>query len=313
MSESQSDDIYFSFQISCINEEYFTTYESSNKEDNNCLKTEVGLNIPENFEDKNSNNSEEKFKPSSIYNIISNEKSKSNKNMKKNKNKTKKTNCSSSTFTKKKRGRRNKNSTETDGHTAEDKDNQIIKYWRIFFNCILTLANSISKPYGLVIKPTNFIQQFGSNIVENEDFIKLKFYKYFTYNTVFKDNEKHEDIGLKNRGVIKKMIFTIKDPKYIALMKSRIEFMYNKYINNNKSIKINGEALVLNNFNTINDVVEKERLKGKSEKDLEDFKNNAISLVDYIKDDGEKIKRKKEITKIKKYIIIPELEYDEEE
>lgn len=306
---NESDDkYYFTCQISQISDEFTNNIASLNVE-YDCPKTQVLL---ENIEDKNSNNSEEQFNSLSINNLITNEKHNC-KNRKKI-HKIKKTNCPSTTFTNKKRGRRKKNSIETDGHTAKDKDNMIRKFWIIFLKCILDLANSLSNPYNLAIKPTNFAQQFGPSFVENEDFIKLKFYQYYTYNKVFKDKKKNKDTGLKNKGVIKTMFFEKKDEIYIALMKSSIESMYNKYITNNKSITINGKDTPLLNFKTIDDIVEeeKEKLKGKNiEKELENFKNNAVSLVDYIKKYGEKVKRKTENPKKKEYITIAELAKEE--
>ena len=330
---SQSDDnIYFSSQINQSNEEDLPNkLEFWQKEEDNCHKTEFeeGNNIYENNEDKNTNISEEKKNPSTVDNLISNKNHSSTKNKKNKKknnkkninNRKKSINCSNRTLINKKRGRRNKNSTETGGHTAKDKDNQIRKMWRIFLNCILDLVNSLSKPYGLAIKPTNFAQQFGPSIIENEDFIKLQFYQFYTYNTIFKNNEKnekHQDIGKQNEKVIQKMIFKEKHQTYIAIMKSRIEKMYKKFIINNKSITLNGKTIQLLNFKTIDDIIKEHRkkLNGKSveiEKDLQDFRNNAISLVDQIKIKGKEIKRKKEKIKIKKYLIIPELKLNEEE
>ena len=293
--------LYISSQISKGDEEYFTV---NLEEDYNYLETETGP--------INTNNSEEEFSQSLIKNINRNEKNNRIKKEIKNLDKIKKMNSLSTLFTgeKRKRGRRNKDSTETGGHTSNDKDNVIRKYWTLFFNSILALANFLSKPYNLVIKPTNFAQQFGPSIIENEDFINLKLYKYFTYNTIFKDDKKHEEIGTKNSEVIKTMVLEKKDEAYIALMKSSVEYMYNLYIENKKKITINDKDIDLLNFKTINDIIN-ERKEGKAneiKEDLEDFKKQATSLVYYIKNEGKEIKRKKEKTKIKEYIIIPELE-----
>lgn len=308
---SQTTQNYFISQLSQSNEEYLTI-TSFKEEDYNCLKTEPGLQNQENIEVQNSNNSEEILNPSQIKNLTFNERHNPFENKIKKEDKKENLNYSSTTLTnkKRKRGRRDKNSTETGGHTSQDKDNIIRKYWVLFINSILALANSLSKPYNLTIRPTNFAEQFGPSIIENEDFIKLKVYKYFTYNKIFKDDKTHKKIGTINAEVIKTMVSEKKDETYIALMKSSIEYMYNQHIKNIKKIEINGKYLPIPNFKTINDIVkEVEDLKGKDDEIKEDFKKKATSLVDYIINDGKKIKRKTEKTKIKEYnIIIPELE-----
>ena len=318
---SQDDIFYFSLQV----KEEHLKYENKpineeNKDLDNCPKTESGRNEPKTIEP----NPEEVINKIYIKNLFSN----NNRERNHNKNKQKisdeinKSNYTSNTatFTKKKRGRRNKNSTETDGHTGDSKDNQIKKYWIIFLNSILNLINSIPNNSKYKLSPTNFAQQFGPSIVENEEFIKLKIYKYFTYNTVFKDDnkKKHEEIGTKNAEIIKKIILDEKNDVYIGLMKSCIETMYEKYINNEKYITINGRIKKdITNFKTIDDIIKekKEVLKEKKNKDeiekkLEDFKSDASTLVEYIITKGQEIKRKTDNTKVKKYIIIKELEDD---
>jgi hypothetical protein len=312
---SQDDIFYFSLQV----KEEHLKYENKsineeNKDLDNCPKTESGQNKPKTIEA----NPEEVINKIYIKNLFSNNKRERNHNKNKQKisDEINKSNYTSNTatFTKKKRGRRNKNSTETDGHTGDSKDNQIKKYWIIFLNSILNLINSIPNNSKYKLSPTNFAQQFGPSIVENEEFIKLKIYKYFTYNTVFKDDDikKHEEIGTKNAEIIKKIILDEKNDVYIGLMKSSIETMYQKYITINGRIKKD-----ITNFKTIDDIVkEKEKVlkekknKDEIEKELEDFKNNASTLVEYIITKGQEIKRKTDNTKVKKYITIDELEHD---
>ena len=85
-----------------------------------------------------------------------------------------------------------------------------------------------------------------------------------------------------------------------------------------KYITINGRIKKdITNFKTIDDIVkEKEKVlkekknKDEIEKELEDFKNNASTLVKYIITKGQEIKRKTDNTKVKKYITIKELEDD---
>ena len=133
---------------------------------------------------------------------------------------------------------------------------------RILLNSILLLANSLSEPYNLSIKDTNFVQQFCPSIIENKAFNKLKIYKYYIYNTSYKDDKKHIESGTKNVEVIKTMVFEKKDEIYIALMKTSIKNMYNKFIQKIKEIKINGKIVFLPNFKIINDII-KERQKCK--------------------------------------------------
>lgn len=321
---SQDDKLYFYSQIK---EEYIKyedlLFNKVKKDLNNCSKTESGQNEHKIIEP----NPEEVINKIYIKNLFSNNKRERNHNKNKQKisNEINKSNYTSNTatFTKKKRGRRNKNSTETDGHTGDSKDNQIKKYWIIFLNSILNLINSIPNNSKYKLSPTNFAQQFGPSIIENEKFIKLKIYKYFTYNTVYKDDDKkkHEEIGTKNAEIIKKIILDEKNEVYIGLMKSSIETMYEKYINNKKFITINGGLeKKIPNFKTIDDKVEEKRkekekdlLKEKKnndeiEKELKDFKKNASSLIYHITEIGPTIKRKTDSNKVKEYIIIEELE-----
>jgi hypothetical protein len=258
---SQDDKLYFYSQIK---EEYIKyedlLFNKVKKDLNNCPKTESGQNEHKIIEP----NPEEVINKIYIKNLFSNNKRERNHNKNKQKisDEINKSNYTSNTatFTKKKRGRRNKNSTETDGHTGDSKDNQIKKYWIIFLNSILNLINSIPNNSKYKLSPTNFAQQFGPSIVENEEFIKLKIYQYFTYNTVYKDNKNHEEIGTKNAKIIKKFVLEEKNEVYIGIMKSSIKTMYEKYINNEKNITIKGTNIDLYEFKTINDKIkEKEK------------------------------------------------------
>ena len=209
------------------------------------------------------------------------------------------------TLTTKKRGRRKKGHTEKDGHTKEAEDNQTRKYWRIIMESVLSLSNSFSMPEK--IKLTNFIQQFGCSINKNTEFLRKTIYEYFTYNTVYDDNKDNKDgknnrvhkkIGSKNKTVINKML---NNPVYKAIMDSSIEDMFNKFINNEKIIIINGKQYSLENFKTINDIIKEKKNQLKKEKELnhneiidelKDYKNKFMNLVDNIKIKGPKIKRK---------------------
>ena len=131
----------------------------------------------------------------------------------------------STTFITKKRGRKNVKSNEKGVHTKYFPDNRRESYWRLFMSYILLLANSFSSPYK--IDSTNFIQQYGGNsIVENEKFLKVKIYQYFSYNTFFNDGKNHRKRGDRNLEIIKKMVFEQKNQTYIAIMKSTIEEMF---------------------------------------------------------------------------------------
>ena len=216
------------------------------------------------------------------------------------------------TFITKKKGRKNIKSNEKGEHTKYFPDNRRESYWRLFMNYILMLANSFSSPYNM--KPTNFIQQYGGNsIADNEKFLKVKIYQYFSYNTSFNDEKIHRKIGDRNLEIIKKMISKNKNPTYIAIMKSSIEEMFEIFKNNKKYIIKDGKLYYLSDFKTIDDAyieiqnnLKKDNVL--SDEEIKDELYRLETLVDYIKIKGKEIKRKIESTKEIDYITINELE-----
>ena len=200
------------------------------------------------------------------------------------------------TYTTKKKGRRKNGSIEKGGHTKGAEDNQTRKCWRDFMDAILNLVNYYSTPDK--ISPTNFIQQFGSCINKNTEFLGLTIKEYFTYNTKFDDDKNHKEIGNKNSKIINKMK---NNQIYMAIMNSTIEDMFSKFIKNEKIIIIKGKKYSLSNFKTIDDNIKEKRkvlLKKKEltvdtiDKELNTYKHKFMNLVDYIKNEGPKIKRK---------------------
>ena len=106
------------------------------------------------------------------------------------KNKNIKSKFTTTTFLTKKRGRKENGSNEKGNHNKDAEDNQTRKNWRLFIKSILDLFNSIS--LNEKIKLTNFIEQFGSSINKNTEFLGKTFYEYFTYNTVDNVNKGHK-------------------------------------------------------------------------------------------------------------------------
>ena len=97
------------------------------------------------------------------------------------------------------------------------------------------------------------------------------------------------------------MVCEEKNQLYCAVMESTIGEMYRRFKNNEKHIIFKGQKYILPNFKTFNDF--------KNEKIYPEKQLNILkTLVDYIKIDGPKIKKKKESTRNLDYIIIPELE-----
>ena len=206
-------------------------------------------------------------------------------------------------------GRRTKESTEIGGHTAKAKDNLIDKCWRDFFKKFIDLCNYYSKPYGYILKKTNFKNQFGSSIIQNKFFINIKMYKYLTYDPPIDPSLKfHREFGYHNLKVIKEMLKK-KNKFFNALMKLNIETVYNKYIKNDKNFIINGIDYFLFEFQTIDDVI-KEKVKEKDEEDINAYKKRAINLINYIMGEGKNIMRKKEDKEEEKinYLSIKELD-----
>ena len=200
----------------------------------------------------------------------------------------------------------------------EREDNLIDKCWRAFFTTIISLCNILCGKYNLTLKKTNFKQIFGCSFEQNKAFLQLKLYKYFTYNTAFKDNKSHEKTGTYNEKIIKKMIQ--KDKAFKAIMKCKIEYLFEKYINNDRNITIDNDEYNFPGFETLEDVIKEKRDQleenpnnlsaeeiKEEEKKLENFEKKTNSLINHILVEGKQKQRKKEINKIE-FIIIEELE-----
>ena len=171
----------------------------------------------------------------------------------------------------KKRGRRGKNSPEdeTRAHTSNSDDNKRIKNWRLFLKKIIKCVNALCQKEKVEnLEHTNFIQQFGSSSVQNNDFVRQKIYKYFTF-TKYKKKENHRrksrNYSQKNETIIRKMVLEKKNNIFIALMKSTIRDIYLKCINDEKYIDINGTNTELTNFDTISDILEEKRAEFEKE------------------------------------------------
>ena len=209
----------------------------------------------------------------------------------------------------KKLGRKPKGSTEIGNHTSESDDNKRRKHWRTFLKKIRKCVNALIKKENIgELKPTNFIDQFGSSLVQNRDFIKLKIYKYFTF---IKNEGNDGGNGQKNEAIIREMVLEKKNAIFIALMKSSIEDMYSKYIKNDNIIIVNGEEVKLTQFDTIKDVIKEQKAEYEKDncEDIEEklisFEEESTTLIDYIENVPE---RKEENDAQLQYIIIPELE-----
>ena len=200
----------------------------------------------------------------------------------------------------------------------EREDNLIDKCWRAFFTTIISLCNILCGKHNLILKKTNFKQIFGCSFEQNKAFLQLKLYKYFTYNTAFKDNKSHEKTGTYNEKIIKKMIQ--KDKAFKAIMKCKIEYLFEKYINNDRNITIDNDEYNFPGFETLEDVIKEKRDQleenpnnlsaeeiKEEEKKLENFEKKTNSLINHILVEGKQKQRKKEINKIE-FIIIEELE-----
>ena len=209
----------------------------------------------------------------------------------------------SNKFYTKKRGRIKKGSTKIGGHTKFFKDNLIKFYGTKFASSIYNLAKTF---LGKNLKKTNFYSQFGSSIVDNERFIKIKVYQYLSLVV----SQKKKDW---NYNIINEKIET--DKTFKALMSSTIGEIYEKYRKNEKYIIKDGIKYDLPGFETKNDrIIEiKEYLEKANKvspdeikKQFEKAKN--FNLIDYIRTEGKRIKRKEESTKKLDYKINPKLE-----
>ena len=200
----------------------------------------------------------------------------------------------------------------------EREDNLIDKCWRAFFTTIISLCNILCGKYNLTLKKTNFKQIFGCSFEQNKAFLQLKLYKYFTYNTAFKDNKSHEKTGTYNEKIIKKMIQ--KDKAFKAIMKCQIKYLFKKYKNNDQNITIDNVEYNFPDFKTLEGVIKEKRNQieknpnnlnadeiKEEEKKLKNFEKKTNSLISHILVDGQQKQRKKEINKIE-FIIIEELE-----
>lgn len=219
----------------------------------------------------------------------------------------------------KKRGRRAKKSPEdeTRAHTSNSDDNKRIKNWRLFLKKIKECVNALCQKEKVKnLEPTNFIQQFGSSSVQNNDFVRQKIYKYFTF-TKYKKKENHRrksrNISEKNETIIRKMVLEKKNDVFIALMKSTIRDIYLKCIKDEKYIDINGTNTELTNFDTISDILEEKRAEfekeclQEAEDRLKSFEEEFTSLIDFIEKNP---KRKDKYNANLQYATIPELDKD---
>lgn len=199
----------------------------------------------------------------------------------------------------------------------EREDNLIDKCWRTFFTTIISLCNILCGKHNLILKKTNFKQIFGCSFEQNKAFLQLKLYKYFTYNTAYKDNKNHEETGTYNAKIIKTMIQ--KDEAFKAIMKCKIEYLFQQYINNDRNITIDNYEYNFPDFKTLEDVIKEKRNQleknlnnlsneeiKEEEKKLENFEKKTKSLISHILVELKQKKRKKEINKIE-FIIIKEL------
>lgn len=211
--------------------------------------------------------------------------------------------------------------TESKLDSEDRKDNLRDKCWRAFFDTIIILCNLLCKEENLVFKKTNFKQIFGSSIEQNKQFLKLKLYKYLTYNTEHKDNSKdHKQTGNFNKKIIEKMIKK-NNKQFIALMKCTIQYLFEQYINNRKVIRVGNNDYELPAYKTIDDVLKEKRNKimeeqneknsdyiNKKLEELASFQNESKSLIKHIIVEGKDIQRKTKITKNIKLFTIKELE-----
>lgn len=219
----------------------------------------------------------------------------------------------------KKSGRKTKEFTGTGGHDADAIDNLNDKCWRDFLKMIKESCNYYSKPYGYVLQNTNFKKQFGSSIIQNKSFTKIKIYQYLTYNPPIKENCKfHRNYGSHNKRVIRKMIEK-NNIIFIALIKLDIEIAYKKYKNRDNTIVINNVVYTLEGFKTIDDMIKELRQEKDEngniiydEKKIAAYIKQATNLIEYITGDREKKKRKKalNVNQIINYLTIEELELD---
>lgn len=211
-----------------------------------------------------------------------------------------------------------KSTKEKNSELEEREDNLIDKCWRAFFTTIISLCNILCGKYKLTLKKTNFKQIFGCSFEQNKAFLQLKLYKYFTYNTTYKDNKNHEETGTYNANIIRTMIQ--KEKAFKAIMKCKIKYLFKKYKNNDKNITIDNDEYNFPDFITLEGVIKEKRNQieknphnlstdkiKEEEKKLENFEKKTNSLISHILVDGQQKQRKKEINKIE-FIIIEELE-----
>ena len=109
-------------------------------------------------------------------------------------------------------GRKPKGSTENGNHTSDSDDNKRIKHWRTFLKKIKKCVNALCKKENVgELKATNFINQFGTSLVQNSAFIKLKIYRYFTF--------------IKTKETVEKMAIKMKQLSEKWLLKKKILFL----------------------------------------------------------------------------------------
>lgn len=224
---------------------------------------------------------------------------------------------STTQFISKKKGRKKKGCTQKGIHTKYSPDIRRNSYWAKFLEIILNLSNYYIPEKIGKLKKTNFIQQFGSNcIAKSKNFLEVKIYQYFCYDTIFHDTKYHKPNGNRNYEIIIKMVNELNDPAFNAIMSSTIEEMFTIFKNNEKQITKKGQIIELSNFKTINGALidlqkNLEEENELSAENIQDELTRFINLVFYIKEEGKEGKKKERKEKKKKkinYIIIPELE-----
>ena len=212
-------------------------------------------------------------------------------------------------------------------HNKNSKDDLIDACWRGFFESLIDTLNHYTDEK-TTFQKTNFKKQFSSNNLQNTEFLHLIFYKYLTFNP--SDNEKykkHKYFGSQNEIIIRKMIKNKNDKndkihKILILLSSTIEYLHEKYINQNDDEKIEIRNTKFEYFKTLSQSIKlKKEAISKNKELTEKQKNIEISylkryeeqsknLIKYIKGEG-KDKRRKKTLKEKdkiKYLEIKELD-----
>ena len=186
-------------------------------------------------------------------------------------------------------GRRKKNSTETGGHTSESEDNKRRREWRTMLKKISKFLNKICKENNVgELKCTNFIQQFGTNFVQNEYFYQIKLFKYFTY---VKKGKKKENVARttksfirtkNNADIINRMLYEKNSKIFKELINLTIKEFCEKYIKKDHCICVSGVENELENFNTMDEIDTTLLFPEKKPKRKKEFKKEFDYLIEEI-------------------------------